>query len=76
MMINKEEVDNAVLEFCIDIIKEPLMFFNEYDLHLLLVEKLYQFSSQENQPMNKNIKNKFLCLVKNDEVTTFIFWQQ
>jgi hypothetical protein len=49
-MISKEEVNNAVLEFCIEVIKEPLLFFNEYDLHLLLVEKLYQF--------NQNLKEK------------------
>lgn len=41
MSINKEDVDKVVISFCKEIIKEPLYHFSEYDLHALLVEKLY-----------------------------------
>jgi len=41
-MIKKEDVNKAVVDFCMDVIKEPLIYFNESDLHLLLAEKLYE----------------------------------
>jgi len=41
-MFKKENVDNAVIEFCKEVIKEPLLHFSESDLHVLLIEKLYE----------------------------------
>jgi hypothetical protein len=41
-MIEKPDVDKAVVNFCMEVIQEPFIFFNESDLHLLLVEKLYE----------------------------------
>jgi len=42
MPIKKEDVDKAVIEFCKEVIKEPLLHFSESDLHVLLIEKLYE----------------------------------
>lgn len=41
-MIEKKDVDNAVINFCKEVIKEPLLHFSESDLHVLLIEKLYE----------------------------------
>ncbi len=41
-MIAKEDVDTAVIAFCKAVIKEPLLYFSESDLHVLLIEKLYE----------------------------------
>ena len=41
-MIDKSDVDTAVVDFCMDVIRNPMIHFNESDLHLLLVEKLYK----------------------------------
>ena len=41
-MFKKENVDEAVIEFCKELIKEPLLHFSESDLHVLLIEKLYE----------------------------------
>jgi len=40
--IKKEKVDEAAIEFCKEVIKEPLLHFSESDLHVLLIEKLYE----------------------------------
>jgi hypothetical protein len=42
MSVKKEHVDKAIVEFCKEIIKEPLLHFSESDLHVILMEKLYQ----------------------------------
>ena len=39
--IKKADVDKAVIDFCMEVIKNPLIHFNESDLHLLLAEKLF-----------------------------------
>jgi len=38
--INKEDIDEAVADVCIQIIKEPLSYFSEADIQQLLVEEL------------------------------------
>jgi len=38
--INKKEVDNAIVETCIKIIQEPLLYFSEADIQQLLAEEL------------------------------------
>lgn len=50
---DKKSVNKAVVDFCMDVIKNPLVHFNESDLHLLLVEKLYQ-----QIPKLKNIESE------------------
>jgi len=41
MPVEKNDVDKAVIEFCKEVIKEPLLYFSESDLHVLLIEKLF-----------------------------------
>jgi len=41
-MFKKEDVDEAVIDFCKEVIKEPLLHFSESDLHISLIEKLYE----------------------------------
>lgn len=58
-MIKKDDVDQAVLDFCMEVVKEPLIFFNEYDLHLLLVEKLYdKYKILKEKKYNTNLSYK------------------
>jgi len=39
-MIKKEDVNKAVIDFCMEVIQEPFLYFSEADLQQLLVEKL------------------------------------
>ncbi len=41
-MPTKKQIDEAVAEFCADIIQEPLLYFSEADLQQLLAERLRQ----------------------------------
>ena len=38
--INKNDIDNAITKICIEIIREPLLYFSEADIQQLLVEEL------------------------------------
>jgi len=44
-MIKPKEVNDAIVDFCTEIIKNPLCYFNESDLHSLLIEFLYKANS-------------------------------
>lgn len=44
-MVEKDDINNAVVDFCMEVIKNPLIHFNESDLHLLLIEFLYKANS-------------------------------
>lgn len=63
MEINKIDVNEAVVEFCIDVIKNPLMYFNESDLHLLLCNKI---NSKFNNELRKNEFDTDLKPILND----------
>jgi len=38
--INKDDIDNAIVKTCIEIIQEPLLYFSEADIQQLLTEEL------------------------------------
>jgi len=38
--LNKKDIDNAITKTCIEIIKEPLLYFSEADVQQLLAEEL------------------------------------
>ena len=40
MRIDKKDVNDAVLNFCIQVIDEPFLHFSESDLHIMLIDKL------------------------------------
>jgi hypothetical protein len=42
MCIDKKDVNDAVLDFCIQVIDEPFLHFSESDLHVMLIEKLHE----------------------------------
>lgn len=41
-MPTKKQIDEAVAEFCADVVQEPLLYFSEADLQQLLTERLRQ----------------------------------
>lgn len=45
----KCKVNEAIIEFCIDVLKEPFIYFSEQDLHFLLGEKLLEKISKLNK---------------------------
>lgn len=49
----ENDVKKAVIDFCMEVIKEPLVYFNESDLHLLLAEKLYDEHPLLKKPEHK-----------------------
>ena len=38
--INKDDIDNAIADTCIEVIREPLIYFSEADIQQLLAEEL------------------------------------
>lgn len=67
-MIKKEDidkVDKAVIDFCMEVIEHPLVYFSEWDLHFLLSDKLkknvkeLQNKYPTDYPRCKGSKNRY-----------------